>query len=136
MAWLGTNDFPAIEQAAAAWRAGGESPGGRPADARAPTEALRPSGLDGRLCDELVSAMCYASAKAVAGLAAAVSGKVDAVVLTGGLARSERVVGEIRDRVAFLAPVLVFPGENELEALALGVLAVLRGEAEPRVYDG
>ena len=80
--------------------------------------------------------MCYASAKAIAGLAAAVSGRVDAVVLTGGLARSERVVGEIRDRVAFLAPVLVHPGENELEALALGVLAVLRGEAEPRVYEG
>ena len=120
VAWLGTNDFPAIERAAAAWRAGG------PCDA----------GLDGRLCDELVSAMCYASAKAVAGLAAAVSGKVDAVVLTGGLARSERVVAEIRGRVAFLAPVLVYPGENELEALALGVLGVLRGEAEPRVYKG
>ena len=94
------------------------------------------SGLDGRLCDELISAMCYASAKAITGLAAAVSGRVDAVVLTGGLARSERVVGEIRDRVAFLAPVLVYPGENELEALALGVLAVLRGEAVPRVYEG
>jgi butyrate kinase len=65
-----------------------------------------------------------------------VSGRVDAVVLTGGLARSERVVGEIRDRVAFLAPVLVYPGENELEALALSVLAVLRGEAMPRVYEG
>lgn len=120
VAWLGTNDFPAIERAAAAWREGGPS---------AP-------GLDGRLCDELVSAMCYATAKAVAGLAAAVSGKVDAVVLTGGLARSERVVGEVRDRVAFLAPVLVYPGENELEALVHGVLPVLRGEAEPRVYEG
>ena len=80
--------------------------------------------------------MCYASAKAIAALAAGVSGRVDAVVLTGGLARSERVVGEIRDRVAFLAPVLVHPGENELEALALGVLAVLRGEDAPRVYEG
>ncbi|MCX7028859.1 MAG: butyrate kinase [Spirochaetes bacterium] len=120
VAWLGTNDFPSIEQAAAAWRAGGPAP----------------SGLDGRLCDELISALCYASAKAIAGLAAAVSGRVDAVVLTGGLARSERVVGEIRDRVAFLAPVLVYPGENELEALVLGLLAVLRGETEPRVYEG
>jgi butyrate kinase len=120
VAWLGTNDFPSIEGAAAAWRAG-EPPA---------------SGLDGRLCDELISAMCYASAKAVTGLAAAVSGRVDAVVLTGGLARSERVVGEIRSRVTFLAPVMVYPGENELAALALGVLAVLRGEAESRVYEG
>jgi butyrate kinase len=120
VAWLGTNDFPAIERAAEAWRAG----------------EPHASGLDGGLCDELISALCYASAKAIAGLAAAVSGKLDAVVLTGGLARSGRVVGEIRDRVAFLAPVLVYPGENELEALALGVLAVLRGDAEPRVYEG
>lgn len=120
VAWLGTNDFPAIERAAAAWR---EGAAGSPA-------------LDGRLCDELISAMCYASAKAVAGLAAGVSGRVDAVVLTGGLAHSARVVAEIRGRVAFLAPVLVFPGENELEALARGVLAVLRGEAQARVYEG
>jgi butyrate kinase len=120
VAWLGTNDFPSIEGTAAAWRAG----------------EPQASSLDGRLCDELISAMCYASAKSIAGLAAAVSGKVDAVVLTGGLAKSERVVGEIASRVAFLAPVMVFPGENELEALALGVLAVLRGEVEPLAYEG
>jgi len=120
VAWLGTNDFPSIERAAAGWKAGETSAG----------------GLDGRLCDELVSTMCYASAKAIAGLAAAVSGRLDAVVLTGGLVKSERVVAEIRGRVAFLAPVMVYPGENELEALALGVLAVLRGEAASRVYEG
>jgi butyrate kinase len=134
VAWLGTNDFPAIEQAAAAWRAAGgaaEAPGS--GSGPEPPAGRR---LDGRRCDELISAMCYASAKAIAGLAAGVSGRVHAVVLTGGLAKSERVVEEIRARVAFLAPVLVYPGENELEALALGVLAVLRGEAEPRVYEG
>jgi len=125
VAWLGTNDFPSIERAAEAWRSGGV--GGKD---------IGSAGLDGEQCDRLVSAMCYASAKAIAGLAAAVAGRVDAVVLTGGLAKSERVVGEIRDRVSFLAPVLVYPGENELEALALGVLAVLRGEVEPRVYEG
>mgnify|MGYP001090529224 CR=1 FL=1 len=131
VAWLGTNDFQAIEAAAASWRAAAVGAAGA-----APDPAAPPADLDGRLCDELISAMCYASAKAIAALAAGVSGRVDAVVLTGGLARSERVVGEIRDRVAFLAPVLVYPGENELEALALGVLAVLRGEDAPRVYEG
>jgi butyrate kinase len=134
VAWLGTNDFPAIEQAAAVWRAAAAG-GGEPA--RVPPAAPPADhALDGRLCDELISAMCYASAKAIAALAAGVSGRVDAVVLTGGLAHSARVVGEIRDRVAFLAPVLVQPGENELEALALGVLAVLRGETDPRAYEG
>jgi butyrate kinase len=136
VAWLGTNDFPAIERAAEAWRAGGGAAGGPRDTGAAAAREPAGAGLDGRLCDELVSAMCYASAKAIAGLAAAVSGRVDAVVLTGGLARSERVVGEIRDRVAFLAPVLVYPGENELEALVQGVLPVLRGEAEPLVYEG
>ena len=124
VAWLGTNEFPWIEQAAAAWRAGG-----RP-------ESLVAAELDGRLCDELVSAMCYQAAKSVAALAAVVSGRIDAVVLTGGLAHSARVVEEIRGRVVFLAPVLVYPGENELEALALGVLDVLRGEASARSYEG
>jgi butyrate kinase len=143
VAWLGTNDFPSIERAAAAWRSGGGASEGEPAGGTAGAPAGGPagapgaaSGLDGELCDRLISAMCYASAKAIVGLAAAVAGRVDAVVLTGGLAKSERVVGEIRDRVAFLAPVLVYPGENELEALALGVLAVLRGEVEPRRYEG
>jgi butyrate kinase len=136
VAWLGTNDFPAIECAASVWRAAPAAAVSRPPEVHGSADGTTTPGLDGRLCDELISALCYASAKAITGLAAAVSGRVDAVVLTGGLARSERVVGEIRDRVAFLAPVLVYPGENELEALALGVLAVLRGEAMPRVYEG
>ena len=91
--------------------------------------------LDGALCDRLIRTLCYQVAKSIAGLAAFTGGKVDAVVLTGGLAFSERVVKEIGDRVSFLAPVLVFPGENELEALALGAREVLAGETCPRTYE-
>jgi butyrate kinase len=75
-------------------------------------------------------------AKSIAGLAAFTKGAVDAVVLTGGLACSQRVVREITDRVAFLAPVLSFPGENELEALAMGAREVLLGDMEARTYEG
>jgi butyrate kinase len=115
VAWLGTNDFRAIEQAA----------GGQPAD-----------GLDAALCDRLIQGMCYQVAKSIAGLAAFTGGGLDGIVLTGGLAFSKRVVGEITRRVSFLAPVLLHPGENELEALAAGVREVLAGEAEPLVYEG
>lgn len=108
VAYLGTNEFREIEQAAA-------SPG---------TAA------------ELVDALCYQVAKCIAGLAAFTAGRLDAVVLTGGLAFSDRVVREISRRVSFLAPVLVFPGENELQALAAGVREVLSGEAEAKVYTG
>jgi butyrate kinase len=116
VAYLGTNEFPEIERAA-------EGVGGSGA-------------LDGALCAELVDALCYQVAKSIAGLAAFTAGRLDAVVLTGGLAFSRRVVREISRRVAFLAPVLVFPGENELEALASGVREVLRGEAEAKLYTG
>ncbi len=118
VAYLGTNEFPAIERAAE-------------------TAAPAASGaLDGALCGELVGALCYQVAKCIAGLVAFTEGRLDAVVLTGGLAFSGRVVREISRRVSFLAPVLVFPGENELEALAAGVREVLRGEAEAKVYAG
>ena len=66
--------------------------------------------------------------------AAVLSGRVDAVVLTGGLAHSERFVEAIRNRVDFIAPVLVYPGEDELKALAEGALRVLRGEEEAKFY--
>jgi butyrate kinase len=83
----------------------------------------------------LVDAMAYQTAKAAAGLAAAaLEGKVDAVLLTGGLAHLGPVVEAVRRRVAFLAPVEVMPGEDELRALAEGALRVLRREERARSY--
>jgi butyrate kinase len=113
VAYLGTNDFPAIERSA-------EGKG----------------DLDPRLSEELVRAQCYQIAKAISGLACFTEGRLDAVVLTGGLAFSKRVVEDITRRVSFLATVLVFPGENELEALAMGAREVLLGEACARTYQG
>jgi butyrate kinase len=77
---------------------------------------------------ECFEALAYWIAKEVGALAAALEGQVDTIVLTGGLARSERLVGWIRRRVEFLAPVMAFPGEHEMEALALGALRALEGE--------
>ena len=76
----------------------------------------------------VMDAMCYQIAKAAGGLAAALEGAVDAVLLTGGMAHLPLVVEGVRRRVAFVAPVHVDPGEDELRALAEGALRVLRGE--------
>lgn len=56
-------------------------------------------------------------------------------MLTGGIAYSEKIVKAISARVKFIAPVVVIPGEEELEALAAGALRVLRGEEQARVYQ-
>ncbi|MDP3179775.1 MAG: butyrate kinase [Spirochaetaceae bacterium] len=82
----------------------------------------------------LLEAMAYQVAKGIGELATVVRGRVDRIVLTGGIARSKRIVSWIAERVGFIAPVEIVPGENELEALAFGVLRVLRGQEEARLY--
>lgn len=84
--------------------------------------------------DLVLEAMAYQVAKEVGAMAAVLAGKVDRIVVTGGLARSARVVREIEARVAWIAPVVVHPGEEELEALAAGALRVLRGEEDAMEY--
>ncbi|MCX7970118.1 MAG: butyrate kinase [Negativicutes bacterium] len=79
-------------------------------------------------------AMIYQIAKAIGAMATVVCGRVDAVVLTGGIAYSARLTDAIRKRVEFIAPVLIYPGEDEMQALAEGGLRALRGEEEVREY--
>jgi butyrate kinase len=80
-------------------------------------------------------AMAYQIAKDIGAMAAVLAGEVDGVVLTGGLAHSEMLTGWVRQRTAFIAPVFVFPGEDEMEAMAAGALRILRGEETPRDYQ-
>jgi butyrate kinase len=79
-------------------------------------------------------AMAYQIAKAIAELTAVLKGKISRVILTGGLAHSTMLVDWIVDHIGFIAPIEVYPGENELEALALGALRVLQGEEEVKEY--
>ena len=83
----------------------------------------------------ILNAMIYHIAKNIAGLGAVLCGKVDAILLTGGLARSEYVISRLRERIEWVAPVYCFPGEDEMEALALNALAVLRGQRSTVEYD-
>jgi butyrate kinase len=105
--YMGTNDFRAVAE---------KAQGG---DAKA---------------REAIEAMAYQIAKEIAAMASVLSGCVDAVVYTGAMAHSDYLVGLVHERVSFIADRLVFPGENELESLAMGALLVLRGEEEPRTY--
>lgn len=79
-------------------------------------------------------ALGYQVAKEIGSRAAALSGEVDAILLTGGLAHDESIVAAITARVDWIAPVVVFPGEDELAALRDGALRVLRGEEPARSY--
>lgn len=83
----------------------------------------------------VVEAMIYHTAKAIAAEGAVLKGHIDAVILTGGMAHSDYIVNRLRDRVSFLAPVHIFPGEDELQALAYNALAVLRGERQAKEYE-
>ncbi|MBT8478821.1 MAG: butyrate kinase [Gemmatimonadetes bacterium] len=78
-------------------------------------------------------AMAYQIAKEVGAMATVLEGRVDAILLTGGLARSTLLTGWIADRVAFMAPVKVLP-IHEMDALAAGALTVLRGEEKALTY--
>lgn len=79
-------------------------------------------------------AMAYMVAKHIAGLAAAVSGRIDAVIMTGGLAHSDFLMKYILERVGFLGKVVVYPGENEMLALYQCAERVLSGREKPRIY--
>ena len=78
---------------------------------------------------------CLSIAKYIASLAADVCGKVDVIILTGGIAWNQALMEKIIGRVSFIAPVEVFPGGNEMDSLAENGYGVLSGEMEVKYYD-
>jgi butyrate kinase len=82
----------------------------------------------------IYEAMAYQIAKEIGLMATVLKGQVDAIVLTGNLAHSPMLVPWIRERVEWIAPVLVYAGQDEMLAMAQGVLRVLSGEEEAREY--
>lgn len=79
-------------------------------------------------------AMCYQVGKEIGALAAVLKGKVDAILITGGIAYGKCVTDYITEMVGFIAPVKVYPGEDEMRALATNGLMVLRGEVQAKTY--
>lgn len=106
-AYLGTNDFEEIERR---MDAGDEK------------------------ARQIFDAFAYQMAKDIGSMAPVVNGKVDRIVLTGGIAYSKKFTEALADKVRFIAPVEVFPGSIEQDALGLGILRVLRGEEAAHEY--
>jgi butyrate kinase len=93
--------------------------------------------LQGNAKAELVyQAMAYQIAKDIGAMRVALKGPADGIVLTGGLARSEMLTGWIGQWIEGLAPVFIYPGEDEMTAMAEGGMRVLSGEEPVRRYDG
>ncbi len=82
----------------------------------------------------IYESMAYQIAKAIGELSVTLFGNVDRIVLTGGIAYSKMLTDWIVDRVKFIAPVEIIPGENEMESLTLGALRVLKGEEKAKEY--
>ena len=85
-------------------------------------------------CDTFLRGFCVSFAKYIAALASVVCGEVDAIILTGGIAHNDAIVEEISRRVKFIAPVVVYAGENELESLAENGYGILAGEFDIKYY--
>jgi len=83
---------------------------------------------------QFLRAFVYRISKEIGALAAAADGKVDAILLTGGVANGKNLMEEISAKVSWIAPVSVYPGEGELEALRDAGLRVLKGEEIPVEY--
>ncbi len=80
-------------------------------------------------------AMSYQVAKEIGAMATVLHGEVDGIILTGGIANNPMVVEYIKKMVTFIAPVIIYPGEDEMHALAMNGLMVLKGDVEPREYS-
>ncbi len=95
-----------------------------------------------KMCDEgnekaqlVRDAFIYQICKNIGACATVLKGKVDTIILTGGIAYGKVITDAITERVGFIAPVTVYPGEDELLALAQGALRVLNGEEEAKKYE-
>ena len=82
----------------------------------------------------LQNAMAYQIAKEIGAMSTTLGGKVDAILITGGMAHNPDLTGEIKKRVDFIAPVLIFPGEDEMRALAQNGALLLGGKISTRKY--
>ncbi len=84
---------------------------------------------------EVLEAMCYQVSKDIGAFATVMNGKVDVILLIGGMANSEYITGLIKERVSFIAPVVVLPGELEMESLCLNAYQALRKEIPIKHFE-
>ncbi|MGI6092153.1 MAG: butyrate kinase [Negativicutes bacterium] len=100
-------------------------------DAREVEERIKAGDKE---AEKVYQAMIYQVARYIAAAAVPVCGNVDYIILTGGIAYLEYLTAKLKEYIGFLAPVVIIPGENELQALAEGAYRVLAGEETPKEY--
>ena len=100
-------------------------------DAREVSERMKNGDKEAEL---IYYAMAYQVSKEIGSCAAVLKGKVDGILITGGIAYDKEFTSWIEERVNFIAPVSIYQGEDELTALAQGGLRVLKGEEEAKIY--
>lgn len=83
---------------------------------------------------KIIDAMCYQISKEIGALSTVVEGKIDNIILTGGMAYSDYITTEIKKRISFLGNIVIIPGENEMLSLYLGGCRVLDKEEEAEIY--
>lgn len=98
------------------------------------TEVEKKISNGDQVAKEVYEAMAYQIAKEIGAMSTVLEGKVDGIVMTGGLAYSKTFIDMISKRINWIADTIVYPGENELQALAEGTLRVLCKEEIPKVY--
>lgn len=84
---------------------------------------------------DVLEAMCYQTAKDIGAYATVLKGKVDAILFIGGMANSEWITSHIKERVEFIAPVVILPGEREMESLCLNAYKAVSGQIELKEFD-
>lgn len=98
------------------------------------SEAEKMAKEGNEYADLVIRAMIYQIAKEIGAMATVLKGNVDYIILTGGMSYSEYLTKKISERVSFIAPIIIKPGENELEALANGALSAMNGVAVIKIY--
>lgn len=83
---------------------------------------------------EVNEALAYQLGKEVGALSTVLKGEVDAIIFTGGMAYDKNIINYVKEMVGFIAPVVVYPGENEMEALAMNGYMVMKGDVKPQIY--
>ena len=97
-------------------------------------DVLREKQEGNEFAELIYNAFIYQVSKSIGEMATVLKGKVDSIILTGGIAYSPIVVADIKERVEWISNVTVYPGEDELLALAQGAIRVLSGEEESKEY--
>ena len=83
----------------------------------------------------IYSAMAYQVSKTIGEMATVLKGNVNGILVTGGVAYDKWFIGQLREHVEWIAPVFVYPGENEMESLAVNAMRLINGEVQAKEYE-